>query len=110
MHAEIYQIYSFFILDTGIRNPDKIPDNDIIMGLALLSNAILHYVFHLQNLALLSIPAPAYRYNPSPSSTPTYSPNPSYRPSSNPSSRPSYSSTNNPSSNPKPTGACLPDC
>ena len=47
--------YSFFvILDTGIRNsdkipdrirnPDKMPDNDVIMGLALLSNAILYYV------------------------------------------------------------------
>jgi hypothetical protein len=45
--------YSSYVIQTKIpdriRNPDKMPDNDVIMGLALLSYTVLRR----QNLELL---------------------------------------------------------
>jgi hypothetical protein len=45
-HTRLIAFLLFFILHIPdrIRIPDKMPDNDVIMGLALLSNAILYYV------------------------------------------------------------------
>jgi hypothetical protein len=102
--AFLFLILEYEIPDR-IRNPDKIPDNDVItqtcaakqrytalrISPAELSAAIL--------TALISIPAPPYHYSPNPN--PSYSSNHNPSSSSSYSCSPSYSTSRNP--NPSPT-------
>jgi hypothetical protein len=60
------KVQTEYVDQTKIRWSDKFPDNDVIMGLALLSNAILYYV------GRPPLPWPCYKpcYKPNPSSSP----------------------------------------